>query len=111
MRITRCAWRLDCRWNASASEHAVDQVQAHACDLKDRQQIPDNRSRPAPTRPYPGFLRRMLGRAMLVSCEVAVEYYLALIHSPQVRALLHMQAPAVLPPACKLPAAVRVVAQ
>ncbi|PRW32594.1 Sodium hydrogen exchanger 7 [Chlorella sorokiniana] len=32
-----------------------------------------------------GFLRRMLGRAMLVSCEVAVEYYLALIHSPQIQ--------------------------
>lgn len=42
-----------------------------------------NRSTALPP-PPPGFLRRLLGRAMLVSCEVAVEYYLALIHSPQV---------------------------
>jgi hypothetical protein len=26
----------------------------------------------------------MLGQRMLVSCEVAVEYYLSMIHSPQV---------------------------
>jgi hypothetical protein len=31
-----------------------------------------------------GFLLSLLGRRMLTSCEVAVEYYLACIHSPQV---------------------------
>lgn len=32
-----------------------------------------------------GLLRRFLGRKMLVSCEVAVEYYLALLWSPQIQ--------------------------
>lgn len=44
----------------------------------------------------------MLGRAMLVSCEVAVEYYLALIHSPQVspnRSMLRPITDCPLPPA------------
>ncbi|GAB4813268.1 hypothetical protein N2152v2_000314 [Parachlorella kessleri] len=31
------------------------------------------------------LLRALLGRAMLVACEVAVEYYLGLLHSPQIQ--------------------------
>jgi hypothetical protein len=34
---------------------------------------------------FAGFLRRLLGQRMLVSCEVAVEYYLSMVHSPQIQ--------------------------
>ncbi len=35
--------------------------------------------------PLPGVIRGILGRKMLVACEVAVEYYLAMSWSPQVQ--------------------------
>lgn len=38
-----------------------------------------------PFKQFAGLLRRHLGRKMLVACEVAVEYYLALLGSPQVQ--------------------------
>jgi hypothetical protein len=46
--------------------------------------VPPHHTPPQPPRPRAGFLRRLLGQRMLVSCEVAVEYYLSMIHSPQV---------------------------
>ncbi|KAL4855765.1 Sodium/hydrogen exchanger 7 [Chlorella vulgaris] len=38
-----------------------------------------------PVKKVSGFLRRLLGQRMLVSCEVAVEYYLSMVHSPQIQ--------------------------
>ena len=40
-----------------------------------------------PFRKFAGLLRRYLGRKMLVACEVAVEYYLSLMKSPQIQFL------------------------
>lgn len=40
-----------------------------------------------PFRKFAGQLRRYLGRKMLVACEVAVEYYLSLMSSPQIQFL------------------------
>jgi hypothetical protein len=40
-----------------------------------------------PFRKVAGLLRRFLGRKMLVACEVAVEYYLSLMKSPQIQFL------------------------
>lgn len=37
-----------------------------------------------PVRKLTGIMRAALGRRMLVACEVAVEYYLSLLWSPQV---------------------------
>lgn len=37
-----------------------------------------------PVRKATGIMRAALGRRMLVACEVAVEYYLSLLWSPQV---------------------------
>lgn len=38
-----------------------------------------------PFKKFAGVLRRYLGRRMLIACEVAVEYYLALTWSPQIQ--------------------------
>lgn len=38
-----------------------------------------------PFKSFAGLLRRYLGRRMLVACEIAVEYYLALLGSPQIQ--------------------------
>lgn len=40
-----------------------------------------------PFKKFTGLFRRFLGRKMLVACEVAVEYYLSLLWSPQVQLL------------------------
>jgi hypothetical protein len=45
------------------------------------------RAAAAPFRHFTGLLRRYLGRRMLVACEVAVEYYLSLLWSPQIQFL------------------------
>jgi hypothetical protein len=38
-----------------------------------------------PFKKFAGLLRRFLGRKMLVACEVAVEYYVSLLSSPQIQ--------------------------